>query len=230
MSGKPALILYFSVTILFMVSLVFNMEELALLTKPVIIPSIFFYYMQKKKGNLNWYYFICSLIFFVGDMLVLVDAEHAFQIIVPIFIVAYSLFLKVLIDDSMQIRLSEIRSPHLFAILLCLFLLLYLFISSLDLLMDIQERSIWLLVIYGTVLLLIGFLSSLNYIIKPTRLSLLMILTTLCFVISDVFYVLNKYFLEVNMLDYISNFAQALTYFFLTRYFLLKDQYRKILK
>ncbi|MEW5675780.1 lysoplasmalogenase family protein [Flavobacterium enshiense] len=229
MSGKPALILYFTVIVLFMISIVFKIDELSLLTKPVIIPSIFFYYTQKNEGKMNWYYLLIVLIFFIGDMIVLVDLENSFRVIVPMFIVSYGLFLKALIEDSMKIRLSEIKSPHLFALLLCLFLLLYLFISSLDLLMEIQEGTVWLLIIYGTVLLLVGLVSSLNYIINPTRLSFLMILTSLCFVISDVFFVLKKYFLEAEMLDYISNLAQALSYFFLTRYFLLKSVSKNIL-
>lgn len=228
MSGKPALILYFSVIILFMVSLVLKMDELTLLTKPVIIPSIFFYYTQKKE-NINWFYVLMLFIFFAGDMIVLIDFENSFRIIVPMFIVSYSLFLKSLVDDSMGISLNEIKSSHLFALLLCLFLLLYLFISSLDLLMEIERGSIWFLVVYGTVLLMAGLLSSLNYIIKPSRLSLLMTLTTLCFVVSDVFFVLKKYFLEVEILDYISNLMQALSYFFLTHYYLQKDRYRSII-
>lgn len=223
MKNKPALIMYFIACMVYMLAVVINNSELMLVSKPVIVPAIFFYYLQERKIKLNWAYTLIILLFFTGDMIVLIDSEELFVVVIAVFLLGYLYFLKGLVDDLVTIRLQFINKTHLFALLICVFFLIYLLISIVDVLIENKSENLGLIVLYGIVLVSIGTLASLNYITRPSRYTTFMILASLSFVISDVFYILKKDFLEIAILDYLNNFTQIISYYFLTKYFILKD-------
>lgn len=223
MKNKPALILYFIACMVYMLGVVLDNNELMLVSKPVIVPAIFFYYLQERKIKFSWTYTLITILFFTGDMIVLIDSENLFVLIIAVFLLAYLFFLKGLVDDLVTIRLRFINKTHLFALLICVFFLIFLLISIVDVLIENKAENLGLIVLYGIVLVSLGTLASLNYIIKPSRYTTFMILASLSFVISDVFYILKKDFLEIEILDYLNNFTQIVSYYFLTQYYLLKD-------
>ncbi|KGO82087.1 YhhN-like protein [Flavobacterium cauense R2A-7] len=223
MKNKPALIMYFIACMVYMLGVVLGNNELMLVSKPVIVPAIFFYYLQERKIKFSWTYTLITILFFTGDMIVLIDSENLFVLIIAVFLLAYLFFLKGLVDDLVTLRLRFINKTHLFALLICVFFLIFLLISIVDVLIENKTENLGLIVLYGIVLVSLGTLASLNYIIKPSRYTTFMILASLSFVISDVFYILKKDFLEIEILDYLNNFTQIVSYYFLTQYYLLKD-------
>ena len=215
--------MYFIACMVYMLGVVLDNNELMLVSKPVIVPAIFFYYLQERKIKFSWTYTLITILFFTGDMIVLIDSENLFVVIIAVFLLAYLFFLKGLVDDLVTIRLRFINKTHLFALLICVFFLIFLLISIVDVLIENKTENLGLIVLYGIVLVSLGTLASLNYIIKPSRYTTFMILASLSFVISDVFYILKKDFLEIEILDYLNNFTQVVSYYFLTQYYLLKD-------
>lgn len=223
MKNKPALIMYFIACVFYMLGVIMDNNEIMLVAKPVIVPAIFFYYLQERKIKFNWTYALITILFFIGDMIVLIDSDNLFIVVIAVFLLAYLFFLKGLVDDLVTIRLQFIIKTHLFALLICVFFLIYLLISIVDVLIENKTENLGLIVFCGIVLVSIGTLASLNYITKPSRYTTFMILASLSFVISDVFYILKKDFLEIAILDYLNNFTQIISYYFLTKYFILKD-------
>jgi len=215
--------MYFIACMVYMLGVVLDNNELMLVSKPVIVPAIFFYYLQERKIKFSWTYTLITILFFTGDMIVLIDSENLFVVIIAVFLLAYLFFLKGLVDDLVTLRLRFINKTHLFALLICVFFLIFLLISIVDVLIENKTENLGLIVLYGIVLVSLGTLASLNYIIKPSRYTTFMILASLSFVISDVFYILKKDFLEIEILDYLNNFTQVVSYYFLTQYYLLKD-------
>lgn len=223
MKISPALILYFVACILFMLAVIMNNSEIMLVSKPMIIPAIFYYYLQETKKKINWSYVVIMIMCFIGDMVVLIDLPNFLATIIVPFLIAYLLFLKGIIDDSVKIRLRFIKKSHLFVLLICVFFLIYLLINSMDILIGNKTDYMWVIMFYGIILLFIGAIASLNYIVKPSRYTTFMILTSLSFVISDVFYILKKDFSEIETLNFLNNFTQIISYYFLTKYYLLKE-------
>lgn len=224
MNIKPALLLYFIACLVFMLSVIFDSADLMLLSKPVILPSIFFYYVQENKLRFNWSYFVIILLSFIGDMIAVVEPNDFFIIIASLTLVVYLIFLKGIIDELVSIRIRRLSKMHIFTLFVCTFLLLYLLITSLGLLIETQQQNLGVLVIYGMTLVSIGVVSVLNYMIKTSRATTFMLITSLAFVISDVFFILKKYFFEIEMFSYFNNLIQVLSYYFLTRYYLLKKK------
>lgn len=223
MMNKPALILYFVACAVFMLSVVIGNGDMMLVAKPVIVPAIFFYYLQEKKIKFSWSYVLITALFFIGDMIVLIDLPELFTVIVAVFLIAYLFFLKGLIDDLVNIRWKFINKTHLFALLICVFFLIYLLISSVDIMIASKVEPLWLMIFYGIALMFVGGVASMNYIIRPSRYSTFMILASLSFVISDIFFLLKMDFPEIEILNYLNNFTQIISYYFLTKYYLLKE-------
>ncbi|MCG2612025.1 lysoplasmalogenase family protein [Flavobacterium sp. SM15] len=221
MNSKPALIAYFTAALVFMIAVVLGNDELLLLAKPVIIPSILFYYLLEKK-RINWFYMIMMALFFAVDMLALLEIQNFFIIAAVITLCGYLLFLKGLLDNLLPLRFNKFNKSNFFSLLVCTFLLLYFLVISMDLLMESKEDNLWILVLYGMVLVLIGIASALNYLVKANRYTTFMIITSLAFVISDVFFILKRFFFEIDLFNYFNNLIQVLSYYYLTKYYLLK--------
>ncbi len=199
-----------------------------LLSKPIIAPSILFFYLQENRLKINWRFVIVLILFFVGDMMVLLEFEEKSHIIPLLFLIGYCFFLKDILDDLLQLRIKFVNKKNLLVLLICLFFLIYLLVTILDLMIDSQQQNLMLFVLYGIVLVLIGIVSSFCYVIKQIRFTFFMLLTSLCFVISDVFYILKSHFEEVEIFGLLNNLPQALSYYFLAKYYLLRPlQYRK---
>lgn len=222
MKSKPALLLYFIACAVFMLSVIIGNSDLMLISKPVIVPAIFFYYLQERRLHVNWVYACIIGLFFVGDMILLIDSNDYFPIMITLFLFGYLLYFKGIFDDFIKIRSHFVNKTHLLVLLICVFLLVFLQISIMDIVLESKTDYLWLLMIYGVVLVLIGLISSWNYIMHPSGYTTLMILTSLSFIISDVFYILKKESLGIDIFEYLNNLTQALSYYFLTKYFLLK--------
>lgn len=199
-----------------------------LLSKPIIAPSILFYYLQENKKKINWRYIVIIALFFVGDMLVLLEIETSNFIIELFFLIAYCLFLKDISDDLLQNRLKITHKKNFLVLLISLFFLIYLLVTILDLMIESKTKNIVLFLIYGIVLVLVGGIASFNYLLKQSRFTFFMLITSLCFVISDVFFILKSHFQEVEIFNLFNNLPQVLSYYYLTKYYILRPAAKKL--
>ena len=70
---NPAVILFFGALILYVVSIVVDSQNLELFSRPVIIPSIYYFYFISVKGRINLLFSISILSFFIGEILYLIS-------------------------------------------------------------------------------------------------------------------------------------------------------------
>ena len=62
---NPSLILYIAATILVLVAKVFDDEVLMLITKPMVVPAIYYYYLQTKTRDVNVVFSVAVWLFFI---------------------------------------------------------------------------------------------------------------------------------------------------------------------
>lgn len=222
MKNKPILFLYFLTCLVYLFANYQSNTELMLLSKPVIVPAIFFYYINEEKYKFNWNYVAITVFFYVADMIVLIDYNDVFLQILLLNLFSYLMYLKVTIDNLVTLRIHFINKAYIGALFIFSFFLMFLLVSAMDIMIESKTNYIWLVFIYGIVLVFIGVTSALNYIIFPSRNTTFMVVTSLLFVISDVFFILKKDFSEFEIFDYLNGATQVFSYYFLTKYFLLK--------
>ncbi len=127
---KPAFYLYIISSLLVLTAILFDIQELELFAKPIVIPAIYFYYLQHRFKRMNWWFSVSLLACFVGDILVLLDPDFDVLWIILCFFISYCILIKFGIDDLVPQKLSV--SNIILGILIVVFLLFVLF-SIIDL-------------------------------------------------------------------------------------------------
>ena len=94
---NSALLLYFIAIILFVIASIFGNENLELFSKPMIIPSLFYYYYIRVRGRINFLFSFSILLYFIGEIILLINKDAFFFegfafFLIPYFIISYFLF------------------------------------------------------------------------------------------------------------------------------------------
>lgn len=216
---KPALGLYFISSILVLIAVVFNLCELEQIAKPIVIPSIFFFYLQHRYKRINWWFSIAILACFVGDMILLIDPEFEILWIILCFFISYAILIKFGIDDLVPQKLTF---SNIGIGILSVFFLLFVILSIVDLIEpETTERYIMFL-FYGFSLLVLTVISLFNFFSDASKAALYFSIMALCIVISDVFYSFYHFIEPIEMFNYINIFFQLATYFCMVSYFLVR--------
>ncbi|MDX5583542.1 MAG: lysoplasmalogenase [Aureibaculum sp.] len=206
---KNLTILFFVVAISDVIGIIFNIAWLQIVSKPLIILTLFvLYYFSAEKRN-NWY--LLALFFsFLGDVFLL-DKTGYFLLGIGSFLITQILFIKVIIS-----QLRKVRVHHIIITLLPFVVYFTVLIST------IKENLTGFfipVVIYGITISFFGMVSLLNYFINKSKKSVVLLIGAVLFIASDSMIALNKFhepriiYPVAIMITYI--FAQYLIYRFM---------------
>jgi hypothetical protein len=73
---NSALILYFTAFVLYIIAVLIGSDNLELFSKPIIIPSIYYFYYISVRGKINYLFSFSVLSFFIGEILHLISREE----------------------------------------------------------------------------------------------------------------------------------------------------------
>ena len=221
---KPPLLLYMIAGFLFFLSVIIDNEYLTLLSKPVISTSIFFHYLQESRGKVNFWFSAVFLLLFVSGIFNLFEDEFALQYVILINLVVYSILLSFVIKSLFEINLKLLDNLNLTYIILMLLFLSSLLYVCLFLVFDSTSALYLYLIVYGIILLILGFLSTVLFVLKSRKEIIDLMMATFCFIICDLFYVIYYYYYDFIFFRYISVLCNILSFYFLVNYFLLRDE------
>jgi hypothetical protein len=218
----PSLFLYFTACILVVFFKLLGWNSCVLYTKSIIVPLIFIYYFITNNYKLS---FIKALIFmfcFIGDIFNLLNFEISPLGALMSFLFVNLLLLKLSLDDLRSLKFNEKdRIPVLIS---------FLFIATssasiLSLQFENMAFNFSLYVIYGIVLGVLIFVSVTNYIKKPNYTFLNLVIMCVCSMISDIFFMINKFYLSLFAFSFIQVAVQVFSYIFMVTYFIENDKY-----
>ena len=223
---NAALILFAVALILYVTSLFTDSPNLELFSRPVIIPSIYYYYFIKVKGNINFLFSISILSYFIGEIMNLISPQdflipELVLFIIPYFIITYFLYHD--FTYYLKKRKYKMESISFFIVLL---LLIYLIYSVLAFVTDATNFEFGIYVVYAILLFImtgLAFLIQFNYSNKTI---LFMILMVSSFLFSDIFYIFSVMMNEVLSLKIINVITQQLSYFLFASYFINRTNYK----
>ena len=104
-------------------------------------------------------------------------------------------------------------------------LMAYLSITILSLKFEKMRSDFSILIIYSVVLSVLICISVVSYIARSTYVFLNLVLMAICFMISDMFYVLNGFYLPLSAFRLIEMITQVFSYFFMVNYFIGNDKF-----
>lgn len=221
---KPSIFLFGLAGIMYFISVLLNNEYLALLTKPVIIPSIFVYYYIESKGKLNTYFVISLIAFFLGDMLYLINIDDYYILGLFIYLAPYLIILFFLTQDIFNfLKKNKINKSDL-SFIIILFFLVYLLISILNVLETHSNVEFIYFLLFGIELVFMGVFATLLYVNENSKINFYLIICVSLFIVSDLFFILNKNLFPLLIFKLGNVAAQIISYYFYTRYFVEKQK------
>jgi uncharacterized membrane protein YhhN len=220
--NRPSLILYFTACLLVVFFKLLGYESYVVYAKSVIIPLVFIYYFITNNYKISTSKAFIFLFCFIGDIINIINFDISHLLSLLSFLVAYLLLLKLTYDDFKSLKFNERdRIP----ILISLLFIVAICSSVLSLQFENMVFNLSLYIIYGIVLGIFIFISVTNYIKKPNIAFLNLVVFCVCSMISDTFFMINKFYLSLFALDFLQASIQVFSYYFMVTYFIANDKY-----
>ena len=223
---NSALVLYFGALILYVVSIFFDSPNLELFSRPIIIPSIYYFYFISVKGRVNLLFSVSILSFFIGEILYLISASDflipgliCFGI--PYFIVTYFLCQDFLY--YLKKKKYSINNLSFYIVLLLLFYLLYNVLSFIN---ETSQLEFSIYIMYGILLFVMGIITFLIQFNFNNRTILFMVLMVTSFIVSDLFFIFSEKMKDVISLKLINVISQQSSFFFFVCYFIYRTRFK----
>jgi len=160
---------------------------------------------------------------FIGDIFNLLQFEISPLGALMSFLLVNLLLLKFSFDDLRTLKFDERdRIP----IVISLLFILAISISVLSLRYENIVFDFSLYIIYGIALAILNFVAITNYLKKSNYAFMNLVIFCVGSMISDVFFMINKFYLPLFAFGFIQVSVQVFSYFFMVTYFIENDKYR----
>ena len=217
--SKVALQFFLVAGLLFLISIFFNLELLELISKPAIIPSIVMYYFFENKRKYNLAFLTSLFLFFTGDMLYMLKIDELYYFGLLVFSIPYLFVIFFIIKDILLIKRNGGKQND-FTFLVILVILSILLCTVLSYLEIKSTLEFIIFLFLGLQLVTMGVLTSIVYYNEANKQSFFLILAVATFVMSDLFFILNKNIHELMIFKIINGLTQTVSYMFYVKYFL----------
>ena len=214
--SSPSLYAYIFTSFCVIIFYILKWEEFITVVKPVIVPAIYYYYVQTTKRPINTWFTVAIWLFFIADMIEIVDAKAGLYWIMACSLMSYIIMFRFALLDKVKFNFSWKSIFITIAIIA--------FIAVLSAQVIGQTNTSNTIYFYFFAIYTITLLSMISYGMLrlfsnndvASRLFLSMVGVMF---LSDFLYASNKY-VEYNMPRAIMSFlAQFTSYYFMVEYF-----------
>lgn len=223
---NASLILYAISGILYIVSASIGSESLTLITKPIIIPSIVFYYFTQIRRRSDDLFVLSLILFFLGDILYLINVEEYYFFGLFLFLIPYLIFIYFIYKDfRLLLQVKEIKKIDASLIIVVL-TMIYLNYSILNLIEYDSKKEFIYILFFSLELFIMTILAGIVFSYSTYRKNAYLAFTVVSFVLSDVFFMLDKQF-DLVVFKVVNTLAQTISYYFYVMYFLERSSLRR---
>jgi hypothetical protein len=222
---SPSLLLFIISGFLYLIASLIESEFLSLLVKPIIIPSIIVFYFTETRGKVNFWFVFSLFLFFVGDMLYLINLEDYYLLGLVFYLSPYLIVLVFIFKDFFKLIRGRSLDKTDLSFLIILFFLLYLLVSLMNVLNPSSEIEFVYFLLFGIQLVLMGVFGTLLYLHEPNKANFFLIITVSLFILSDIFFILNKDVFGLRVFKITNIVTQIASYYFYARYLIEKRDF-----
>lgn len=198
----------------------FGNRELVMFSRLFFVPLIYFYYYTKAE-KISWAPSLIMVLFFITDFFNFC-VDDSFLVLLIIGIFNYSVFLTYGVKDLIKFRMTYTNLISLFIIIA---LVVFLYFSILDIaLLELDKFKISLS-IYGFILAVSAIIAAYNLNYRNRLHDLMYFICVATFIFTDVAYLINEYYYKFQVLVVLNSILQLVSYYFVARYFLIKERY-----
>lgn len=222
-ASTPALVLYILSSFIYFIAVVVGIDSLVSIVKPIIIPSIFFYYWQVSNGRISFWASIILLLFFVSGILNLFYDDRSFFFVVLANFFAYCILLCFVLKNIFELKFHLPDRINLSYMVLMFLFFLSLLYFSLVLMFDLKIELYLLIIVYGISSVTFGSSATILYTLQQNQTNFYLMMTSFTFIVSDLFFVMYHFynnfifFMGISILSYVVSFYVLVYYFLLSK-------------
>lgn len=220
--NSPSLVLYFTACFFAVIFKLLECDSLVVYTKSVIIPLIFIYYFISNNYKINLNIALIFLFCFTRDVFNVLYFEISPLGAYFSFLMVNLLLLSLSYQDFKMLKLNK---KDRFPIIVFFFFIATVIFTISRLHFENLVLSFYHYLLYAVVLGILFLLSIINYIKKTNFAFLNLVIFCLCSMVSDIFFMINKYYLSLYVISVIQVSVQIFSYFFMVTYFIANDKY-----
>ena len=212
---KLGVVLFFLITLLDSIGIIFEDMTLRYIFKPLITPALLALYLI-STAKVNRLYVVALCFAIIADALLLNSSNEFFVLAVGFFLLMHLTYITIITNS---IHRYKTKSLVLAAIpFFAVFVLVIFFVST-----NIKH-FLWPIVIYGIVLCIFSALTFYYYLERKTDASLILLLGSFFFIISNSMSAIEKFRLENKDLSVPIMLTYALAQFLIYRYMVKKAE------
>ncbi|MCF6128712.1 lysoplasmalogenase [Flavobacterium sp. AS60] len=218
------LCLFFIVSFFEIVAEYYEDKLLIWITKPLILPFLFAYYLSLTK-KLNYYFLAAIVCSWVANLLFI---ENTLKWIIygSVFFLVYRILI-------IYIVMNKVKMPSLVPLILGSIPFVFIYATICFLSFEAMGDNIYLFLIHGIFTIFLGGLSLGNYIMISNKSNLVLFLSTMLFALTQFVFVLKVYYEEANVFHALAMIMFVFGQFLLTKFIFLteknKDKYQTAL-
>lgn len=218
------LLLYFAAYLLYLLfNEYFNLEDEAILFKPIIVPSIAFVYFfspDSKKSLLNLCLFT---VIFLGDNVVLLKDRKLYELATFMYVIALFIIFYYVLKDSLILNRFEKINKNLSYIIGGFLVVLVLF-KILNLISFLKNPEIFFVIIYIVTILSLLIVTIYTAIKKKSIAHKFLLAMIASMILSDLFFSINRYYFNNSWFVLFSCLIEVPVYYFLLRFLLEREK------
>lgn len=196
------------------------------LTKPLFVPAFLLYYFIKNK-YINFVFIAFLLFSFLGDSSsVLFSSDAVLKASSLLYCLSYLCLVYVVATKFKRIEFDKIVGLYLLVVFLINVYFLYTLFNILQAIIP-DSLEVTLFGIKSVSLIALAFVSFAVYLNSDTKRSILFLVTSLCFVFSDVLYYISNYYIYDWSFVMLDRLLHILGLFFLFNYIIEEYRHRK---
>ena len=219
-----ALILYLAAILVYVMAVLFGSDNLELLIKPIIIPSVYYFYYISVKGKISFLFSFSILSYFFAEILLLISASDFLYPGLFCFGIPYLIITYFLAQDFLYYLKKRKYAINNFSFYIIIILLFYLLYNVLSFINESSKLEFSFYIFNGILLFVMGIFAFLIQFNFNNKTILYMVLMVVFFIISDLFFIFSKSTKDVIALKLISIVTQQLSYFFYVSYFICRTK------
>lgn len=214
--SRPSLYAYIITSLCVVIFTAFGWEQMVIVAIPVIIPAIFFYYIQTATQPISIGFSVALWLFFAADMIEIVDEHNGIYLIIICTALSYLIMFGMALRD--KVKLSFIFKP--------LFITAIFAMLSSTVLIEIIKKAatsdanyIFIFNVYAVVIVSIFSYAILRIFSKNDLTSKMFLVMVISMFISDLLYGYYRY-VGVNKIVVLAGLtSQFISYYFMVEYF-----------
>jgi hypothetical protein len=219
-----ALILYLAAILVYVMAVLFGSDNLELLIKPIIIPSVYYSYYISVKGKISFLFSFSILSYFFAEILLLISASDFLYPGLFCFGIPYLIITYFLAQDFLYYLKKRKYTINNFSFYIIIILLFYMLYNVLSFINESSKLEFSFYIFNGILLFVMGIFAFLIQFNFNNKTILYMVLMVVFFIISDLFFIFSKSTKDLIALKLISIITQQLSYFFYVCYFIYRTK------